>query len=181
MILLSSLQRRDCEISLQMFSGAFRKPMKAWFLLLFLQKLTREREKPSWLTDQCSMSFFYPYVQGGERTFNREVDICKYTWEKSTYWMKATASASPDSNHTREQNLSLLTAQPVLWEEVKRAAGRWSLWGCVGDAGALRVLEENHWKLPRLDGREMAAGFSETVFGCFGRGTWQQHLGWLDI
>lgn len=58
--------------------------------------------------------------------------------------MRATASSHPDSNHMTEENLSLLTAQPVLREEVERAVGRRrSLRGRAGDAGALRVLEEN--------------------------------------
>lgn len=69
--------------------------------------------------------FFYPFAQGrsgGERTFNREVDICKYTWEENTHRLSATASPPPDSNHATEKktkNLSLLTVQPVLREEVK--------------------------------------------------------------
>lgn len=80
-----------------------------------------------------------------------------------------------------EENLSLLTAQPVLREEVERAVGRRrSLRVRAGDAGALRVLEENRWKSPRPEGGEMMQGLSE-IFGCFGWGTWQQHLGWLDI
>lgn len=127
---------------------------------------------------------FYPYVQGrsgGERTFNREVDICKYTWEKTIRWMRATASSHPESTHMIEQNLSLLTVQPVLREEVERAVGRQrNLQGRAGDAGALRVLEENRGKPSRPDGGEMMRGLSETC-GCFGWGTWQQHLGWLDI
>lgn len=58
--------------------------------------------------------------------------------------MRATASSHPESTHMTEQNLSLLTVQPVLREEVERAVGRQrNLQGRAADAGALRVLQEN--------------------------------------
>lgn len=82
--------------------------------------------------------------------------------------MRAMASSHPASNRTTEQNLSLLTVQPVPRQEEERAVGRRrSLRGHAGDAGALRVLEENRWKSPRPDGGEMMRGLSE-IFGCFG-------------
>lgn len=56
--------------------------------------------------------------------------------------MRTTASSHPESNHMTEQNLSLLTVQPVLREEVEGAVGP-RLRGRAGDAGALQVLEEN--------------------------------------
>lgn len=85
---------------------------------------------------------FCPYVQGrsgGERTFNREVDICKYTWGKKAH---AERERRRGSNHMTEEKLSLPTVPPVLREEVERAVGR-SLRGGAGDAGALQVPQVN--------------------------------------
>lgn len=76
--------------------------------------------------------------------------------------------------------LTLLTVQPVLWEdEDEDAAAGWkqgSEWTHCG-GGALPVSEESHWACPRSEGRKVPTRLWAEFFVCFERecGTWQQH------
>lgn len=87
-------------------------------------------------------------------------------WEKLLF-TRASLNCSNNSNEC--SNLTLVTVQPVLWQDEEGAAGFWG-----SSDGARWVLEESHWRCRKLTKALQWVDFFDS-FECE-CGTWQRHL-----
>lgn len=124
-------------------------------------------------------------VQGcrvGKGSFNREVDICEWTFER-----KKILKCYKDKKR-RLNNWNLTAGQSDLTDSTAssvRGWGRCSWWEAASgwthcrDGVSLRALENSHWRYPQSEGREWPKGLQRAEFyihfdcEC---GTWQHHL-----